>query len=65
VLQQDICIQDNQSRECSINDKQWWWSEDHREMQDTGLQVFGLVQQESHHEHHLPQEPYPVLLGSL
>jgi hypothetical protein len=65
VLQQDICIQYNQSRERSLNDKQWWGSEDHQEMQDTRLQVFGLIQQENHHEHHLPQEPYQVLSGNL
>jgi hypothetical protein len=64
-MQQYICIQDNQSREHSLNDKQWWWSEDHQEIQDTGLQVFGLIQQESHHKHHLLQEPYPVLSGNL
>ncbi len=31
---------------------------------DTGLQVFGLVQQESHHKYHLPQEPDQVLSSS-
>jgi hypothetical protein len=65
VLQQDVCIQNIQGYKCFLDNKQWRWSEDHQEMQDTGLQVFSLVQQESHHQHHLPQEPYQVLPGDL
>jgi hypothetical protein len=42
MLQQEICIQDYQGRECSSDDKQWRQSQDHQEMQDTMLQVFGL-----------------------
>ncbi len=30
-----------------------------------GMKIFCLVQQESHHQYHLPQEPYQVLPGDL
>ncbi len=46
MLQQEVHIKDLEDNQCSHDDEQWWWSEDHQEVQDTRLQVLGFVQQE-------------------
>ncbi len=60
----NVLLLDNQSTFVLCCNKTFA-SKDHRKMQDTGLQVFGLVQQESHHKYHLPQESYQVLSSDI
>jgi hypothetical protein len=43
MLQQEVHIKDQEGNQRSHDDKQWWLCEDHQEVQDTRLQVPGLV----------------------
>jgi Leu/Phe-tRNA-protein transferase len=65
MLQQEIYVEGLFGIQCSGNDKQWWWFTDHREVQDTRLQIQSMVQQEGNNQHYLPQESHQVLQGDL
>jgi hypothetical protein len=38
-----VCKLSKKGHACSQYDKQWWWTEDHGAIQDTWLQVLGLI----------------------